>query len=76
MQAHLINKQGCTFDSATFSTTESARAWARGRGGNCTLVIHTDKFTYTYQVRGNRTTLLDCERNEAADLDRQFGKEE
>ena len=75
MQAHLINKQGCTFDSATFSTTESARTWARGRGESCTLVIHTEKFTYTYQVKGNKTALVDCERNYIADLDRQYGDE-
>ena len=75
MQAHLINKQGCTFDSAKFISVYDARDWALGRGNDCTLMIYTDSFIYTYRVRGNRLELVDYEYNQLGDLDRQYGKE-
>jgi hypothetical protein len=45
--AHLINTQGCTFDSLRSNSLKQIKNWARGRGGSYKLVIDTSKNTYT-----------------------------
>lgn len=39
---HLINDQGCTFDSADHDNDREAVVWARGRGGTYRLIAAID----------------------------------
>jgi hypothetical protein len=58
--AHLINTQGCTFDSFQSNSLKQIKDWARGRGGSYKLVIDTSKNTYTdyYTCRNDRLRQL------------------
>jgi hypothetical protein len=48
MQAHLKNRQGCTFDSTEVETFEEAIEWAKGRGGTYTLMLEADNLRWDY----------------------------
>jgi hypothetical protein len=48
MQAHLRNDQRCTFDSGDFETVEEAIEWAKGRGGEYTLMVEADNRQFDY----------------------------
>lgn len=58
--AHLVNTQGCTFDSLQSNSLKQIKDWARGRGGSYKLVIDTSKNTYTdyYTCRNDRLRQL------------------